>query len=66
VERIDARRVVRAIPRVDWDWPPRELNAVLRALFVRIELEPDTFQPMPKGFIWTVPEWRSFHSVGTT
>jgi DNA invertase Pin-like site-specific DNA recombinase len=64
VQRIDARRVVRAIPQVDWDGPPRELNAVLRALFDRIELEPDTFQPKPKGFIWTVPEWRSEEPIG--
>jgi hypothetical protein len=58
LERLDARRVVAAIPTaIDWSWPPRELNAVLRALFEEIELDPDTFRPV--AFRWHVPEWRA-------
>ena len=57
VERLDAQRVVSVIPRLDWTWPPRQINAVLRAMFERIELDAATFQPTM--FHWTVPEWRS-------
>jgi DNA invertase Pin-like site-specific DNA recombinase len=57
VERLDARQVVMAVPRVDWSWKPRSLNAVLRTLFDGIELDPETFQPV--SFAWTVPEWRN-------
>lgn len=53
---LDERQVVQAVPSIDWDWSPRELNHVLRALFERIELDPATFQPI--GFTWRVPEWR--------
>lgn len=54
---LDTRSIVRDVPSVDWSWPPRELNVVLRALFERIELDPETFQP--RSFTWTVPEWRA-------
>jgi hypothetical protein len=57
--QLDARRMVSAVPTVDWTWEPKPLNAVLRALFEQIELEPGTFQPLPDGYLWTVPEWRS-------
>jgi DNA invertase Pin-like site-specific DNA recombinase len=59
LEAIDTRRMVQAVPRIDWSWPPRELNKVLRALFVRIELDPQTFEPLPEKFVWRVPEWRA-------
>jgi DNA invertase Pin-like site-specific DNA recombinase len=54
--KLDTHRVVLAVPEVDWDWEPRKLNAVLRALFESIALAPATFQPV--AFQWTVPEWR--------
>ncbi|MCV0404511.1 MAG: recombinase family protein [Chloroflexi bacterium] len=54
---VDARRVVVAVPRIDWSWDPKRLNSVLRALFEQITLDPVTFQPV--RFEWTVPEWRS-------
>lgn len=56
---IEAQRVVLAVPSVDWSWEPTVLNNVLRAMFVSIELDPETFQPKPDGFTWTVPEWRA-------
>lgn len=56
---LDSRRVAVAIPAVDWTWPPRQLNAVLHALLDAITLDPATFQPLPDGFAWRVPEWRS-------
>jgi DNA invertase Pin-like site-specific DNA recombinase len=55
--KLDSRRLVMAVPSIDWSWPPRQMNAVLRALFDIIALDPKTFQPI--GFTWTVPEWRS-------
>jgi DNA invertase Pin-like site-specific DNA recombinase len=55
--RLDEQRIVLAVPSVDWTWPPRELNSILRALFDRIELDPATFAPA--RFAWTVPEWRA-------
>jgi DNA invertase Pin-like site-specific DNA recombinase len=55
--QLDTRRIVQAIPRIEWDWPPRELSAVLRALFARVDLDPVTFQPI--AFQWSVPEWRA-------
>lgn len=57
VARLDSQRVVSAIPRLDWTWQPRQINAVLRALFASVELDVATFLPI--GFEWTVPEWRS-------
>jgi hypothetical protein len=57
VASLDAQRVVSAIPRLDWDWQPRQINSVLRAMFDSIELDPATFQPV--RFAWTVPEWRA-------
>jgi DNA invertase Pin-like site-specific DNA recombinase len=56
--KLDAARVVLAVPAFDWDWPPKEKNAVLRALFEQIELDPATFQPLPDGFEWIRREWR--------
>lgn len=56
-ERLDARRIVSAIPRLDWTWPTRQINAVLRAMFERVDLAPATFQPV--AFEWSVPEWRA-------
>lgn len=38
-------RVMWAVPSLDWDWPPQEVNRVLRAMFLRIELNPVTYQP---------------------
>lgn len=60
LERLDARQVVREVPRIEWEQDvqrPRELNAVLRALFSDVRLDPETFQPV--AFTWLVPEWRS-------
>lgn len=60
---LEDRRVLRAIPPVvDWSKPPAKLNAVLRALFTRITLDPSSFQPVPDpklAYEWTVPEWRA-------
>lgn len=54
---LDSRRVVVTIPQIDWNWPPRQINNVLRAMFDHVELDPQTFKPV--RFEWTVPEWRS-------
>jgi DNA invertase Pin-like site-specific DNA recombinase len=54
---LDERRMVQVVPSIDWSWPPRELNRVLRALFERIELDPESFAPV--AFVWRVPDWRA-------
>lgn len=57
VAALDDRAVVIDVPAIDWGADPRKVNAVLRAMFGRIDLDPSTFQPI--AFDWTVPEWRS-------
>ena len=59
MQALDARSVVMAVPAIDWNRPPKAINTVLRALFTDIKLEPETFQPLPNGYAWTVPEWRA-------
>lgn len=54
---LDSRRIVQAVPRIDWSWEPKALNAVLAALWETITLDPGTFQPT--AFVWRVPEWRA-------
>ncbi len=56
LSRLDSRRTMMAVPKVEWTWQPKTLNGVLRALFDRIELDPATFQPVAFG--WTIREWR--------
>ena len=53
---LDNRRMIEAVPEIDWEWAPKDLNRVLRAMFERIDLDPQTFAPV--GFTWAVPEWR--------
>jgi DNA invertase Pin-like site-specific DNA recombinase len=60
--KLDARRVILSVPpvsEVDWTKPPAILGTFLRAVFERIELDPETMQPRPDGFTWKVPEARS-------
>jgi len=57
IANLDSKRIVQTVPRIDWSWPPRELNRVLRAVFAEIRLDPETLQPVT--FTWTVPEWRA-------
>jgi hypothetical protein len=57
LDALDAAQVVVAVPSaVDWTQPPAVVNAVLRAMWSRVELGPDM---MPARFVWRVPEWRS-------
>jgi DNA invertase Pin-like site-specific DNA recombinase len=55
--QLDANRVRKAIPSIDWAWQPRALNSVLRAIFESIQLDPDTFAPV--RFDWRRDEWRT-------
>jgi hypothetical protein len=57
--RLDSKRALLDVPEIDWSAPPKAINAVLRALFERIDLDPATFQPVADGFGWRVPEWRA-------
>lgn len=56
IERLDVKRVIVDIPSIDWGWPTKQLNGVLRALFDDVTLDEETFQPVK--FRWSVPEWR--------
>ena len=56
LQALDNRQVMQWLEPPDWDLPPRKLNAILRAMFREITLDPETFQPV--AFDWTVPEWR--------
>lgn len=57
MERLDAETRLLDVPtEVDWDAPPETINAVLRAMFDRIELGDDL---TPTRFAWRVPEWRA-------
>lgn len=54
---LDAAQILIDIPAaVDWEQEPGAVNAVLRALWERVELGPDL---MPVRFVWRVPEWRA-------
>jgi hypothetical protein len=57
LDALDAAKVVVTVPdAVDWTKPPAVVNAVLRAMWERVELGPDL---MPARFVWRVPEWRA-------
>lgn len=56
LDTLDTIDNVEVVPSIDWSWETRKLNAVLRALWERVELGPDL---LPCGFGWRVPEWRS-------
>lgn len=56
LDKIEAQRIIKNVPSIDWDWPPKTLNAVLHAIFEEIVLDPQTFQPI--DYKWNVPEWR--------
>jgi DNA invertase Pin-like site-specific DNA recombinase len=57
LDDLDAAHAVVAVPQaIDWTQPPATVNAVLRALWERVELGPDL---MPVRFVWRVPEWRA-------
>jgi len=55
--RLDARRSLIDLPgAIVWDASPRAVNAQLRALWERIDLDAETFQPTE--FAWVMPELR--------
>ena len=57
IGRLDARRVILAIPeQINWNAEPKKVNTFLRAIFDRIDLDPETFQPT--AFEWVAPDWR--------
>jgi hypothetical protein len=46
-----------AVPAaIDWSWPRKEINTVLRAMWTQVDLGPDL---MPVAFHWRLPEWRA-------
>jgi hypothetical protein len=53
---LDNRESMVEIPELDWSAPAAQVNEVLRALWVYIELDE---QMRPVKAQWRVPEWRS-------
>jgi DNA invertase Pin-like site-specific DNA recombinase len=63
VEALDVAQALVDVPqRVDWTITDTNtvsaVNAVLRALWERVELGPD-LMPKPDGFVWRRAEWRA-------
>jgi hypothetical protein len=56
MERLADQEQVVDIPTLDWSWEPAELNAVLRSLWERVELDANL---RPVRAEWRVPEWRA-------
>lgn len=54
--RIDAEAAAVEVPALDWTWPPDEINAVLRLLWERIDLDDDM---APIEAVWRVPSLRA-------
>lgn len=51
---LQAHELLKAVPAaIDWNWPPDQINAVLRTYFERIELGPDL---LPARFVWRLPK----------
>jgi DNA invertase Pin-like site-specific DNA recombinase len=57
--RLDASVVILSVPAIDWTLPPSVIRPILAALFERITLDPLTFEPLPDGYVWRVPQWRA-------
>lgn len=57
-DRLDAQEQVVAVPpSIDWTWPPRAINAVLRTFWREVKLGTDL---LPVEFVWRLPEeWLS-------
>ncbi len=55
LETLDLERRIVAVPAIDWSWPPRELNAVLRELWQFVELDEQMKLVRAE---WLVPNWR--------
>jgi DNA invertase Pin-like site-specific DNA recombinase len=55
LDRLGAAEAVVAVPRLDWTWAPRDVNAILRAILESVTLGPDL---RPVSAVWTMPEWR--------
>lgn len=57
LDRVAVRnRAVDLPATIDWDWEPKAINGVLRALWSHIEVDADM---RPVRAAWRVPEWRS-------
>jgi DNA invertase Pin-like site-specific DNA recombinase len=56
LDRLGAAEAVVAVPRLDWTWAPRDVNAVLSAILERVTLGPDM---RPVSAVWRVPAWRA-------
>ncbi|MDP8905497.1 MAG: recombinase family protein [Chloroflexota bacterium] len=57
IARLDAtQRLVDVPPAIDWTWPPKAINEVLRAFWDHVQLN-DEMEPVHAE--WLVPEWRA-------
>jgi hypothetical protein len=53
---IAVRNQIVAVPAIDWDGRPEDINAVLRAIWSEVRMGPDL---NPVEAVWRVPEWRA-------
>jgi DNA invertase Pin-like site-specific DNA recombinase len=60
LDSLDVVASAEAIPSIDWKQPPAVVNAVLRALWERVDLGSDL---LPGRFVWRVPEWRAAEAL---
>jgi DNA invertase Pin-like site-specific DNA recombinase len=58
LDNMDMIDTLEDVPAIDWNQPVEVVNAILRALWGRVELGPD-LMPKPDGFVWRRPEWRA-------
>jgi DNA invertase Pin-like site-specific DNA recombinase len=57
LDAIESRAAIEALPpEIEWTWRPERLNAVLRSIWVSIQLDNDM---RPERVDWRVPEWRA-------
>jgi DNA invertase Pin-like site-specific DNA recombinase len=64
LSQLESFRVLLAVPALDWSWPPRDINRVLRAMFNRIGLHRQTFQPVRPVTRLDEPAWMDALNVG--
>ncbi len=56
LDRLVDTETLTAVPAIDWTWAPRDVNAILRTIFVRVNLGPDM---RPVSAVWRNPALRA-------
>lgn len=56
LERVGEQEIVTDVPRIDWSWPPADVNRLLRRLIDHVELGPD-LHPIAIAWRGRIAEW---------